>query len=598
MGTTKSMRISYPNNKIYKCQYYYSIDNENEWELVKNQDAIINVDKTTNIYTKTIITILDDKSMLDKDISNSIRVVYPTSKKYETNYYYKLLENDDYKLVKYEDVNINIENDTTIYTKIVVDVEEVVEPVIEEKEEDKKILIKLDLELTSLGSNFISVVANKTTNYTNELYYSFSSDNGLTWSNKTIEPSHTFTNLESLKDYNIKVKLEINDENVEVVSNDLAIKTKLGVALTGGLIPIIWNRTGWLVVDEKQEWYSYESKAWANAITVKEEVRHLYIPGKEVEDNDVLAYYVFIPRYKYQLFNTGLNEVAPQIINIEFQNKHDLKEIGSKNQEWLTHPAFTFGNVELEGLWVGKFCITDTLKKMTILPNKPVIIGHRICEFFYGIQELSKENNQHGLSTLSDAHMIKNIEWGAMAYLSHSKYGIASQIRINNNKSMISGNGANEDDAKTSTKLENTYLSKAEQPQSSTGNVTGIYDMSGGALEYVMGVNEKEICISGLTTKFFLDKTNDKYYDNYASGETYNDDDAFKRRILGDGTTETRGWHDDHQKFVTKNSPWFTRSGYYYANTDAGAFYFGNRNGNADDVRTTRVVLIPTNDKG
>ena len=41
-----------------------------------------------------------------------------------------------------------------------------------------------------------------------------------------------------------------------------------------------------------------------------------------------------------------------------------------------------------------------------------------------------------------DSHMIKNTEWGAVAYLSHSKYGIDGSIRINNNSSYKTGYAA------------------------------------------------------------------------------------------------------------------------------------------------------------
>ena len=33
----------------------------------------------------------------------------------------------------------------------------------------------------------------------------------------------------------------------------------------------------------------------------------------------------------------------------------------------------------------------------------------------------------------SDSHMMKNTEWGAVAYLTLSKYGINKDININNN---------------------------------------------------------------------------------------------------------------------------------------------------------------------
>ena len=60
------------------------------------------------------------------------------------------------------------------------------------------------------------------------------------------------------------------------------------------------------------------------------------------------------------------------------------------------------------------------------------------------------------------SHMMKNSEWGAVAYLTHSKYGLdGKEIAINDN-SNYTGGGRGE-----------AY--KTNINQSSTGNVYGIY---------------------------------------------------------------------------------------------------------------------------
>ena len=59
--------------------------------------------------------------------------------------------------------------------------------------------------------------------------------------------------------------------------------------------------------------------------------------------------YVWIPRYKYKLFNVSGTTTSAQMIEIEFENSTTSKSSGSQNGEWLTHPAFTFGTTELNG---------------------------------------------------------------------------------------------------------------------------------------------------------------------------------------------------------------------------------------------------------
>ena len=89
--------------------------------------------------------------------------------------------------------------------------------------------------------------------------------------------------------------------------------------------------------------------------------------------------------------------------------------------------------------------------------------------------------------------MAKNDEWGAAAYLSHSKYGINTEVRINNygNSNSIplgTGCGASSANAGRSETCAISYGSATVYPQSTTGNIAGVFDMSGGAYEYVMGV--------------------------------------------------------------------------------------------------------------
>ena len=64
--------------------------------------------------------------------------------------------------------------------------------------------------------------------------------------------------------------------------------------------------------------------------------------------------------------------------------------------------------------------------------------------------------------------MIKNMEWGAVAYLKQSQYGLEDvDIAINNNgTTYYTGGGAS-----------NAY--KDNITQSTTGNIYGVYDMSG-----------------------------------------------------------------------------------------------------------------------
>ena len=106
-------------------------------------------------------------------------------------------------------------------------------------------------------------------------------------------------------------------------------------------------------------------------------------------------------------------------------------------------------------------------------------------------------NNFYGLSSdITDSHMMKNSEWGAIAYLTQSNYGRAeTEITINNYytsdqssyKDAVTGLAGNDVLAEKTTDLNNVsaYNTENGMKSSTTGNVTGIYDLSGGTWERV-----------------------------------------------------------------------------------------------------------------
>lgn len=56
-----------------------------------------------------------------------------------------------------------------------------------------------------------------------------------------------------------------------------------------------------------------------------------------------------------------------------------------------------------------------------------------IGEMYELSQALNQENNPYGFDHSVDSHLMKNSEWGAIAYLAHSKYGRnGSKVTINN----------------------------------------------------------------------------------------------------------------------------------------------------------------------
>ena len=88
--------------------------------------------------------------------------------------------------------------------------------------------------------------------------------------------------------------------------------------------------------------------------------------------------------------------------------------------------------------------------------------------------------------------MLKNMEWGAIAYLTNSKYGrctnnTCTEVTINNSSTYITGNAGDTVSALSASGVTNAYNTTKGQLASTTGNIYGVYDTSGGAYDYVMG---------------------------------------------------------------------------------------------------------------
>lgn len=90
-----------------------------------------------------------------------------------------------------------------------------------------------------------------------------------------------------------------------------------------------------------------------------------------------------------------------------------------KYLEYIPHPAFEFDGSNA-GIWVGKFENSSSLNSITIKPNATLLSGGYLQEKIKAGQDVK---NTYGLQSIKDSYMIKNIEWGAVAYIADSKYG-------------------------------------------------------------------------------------------------------------------------------------------------------------------------------
>ena len=436
--------------------------------------------------------------------------------------------------------------------------------------------------------------------------------------------------------------------------------------LVQGLIPVSYNESTktWVKADpdnNNNSWYDYNNKKWANAVLVTEANRSTYqnaTAGTNITESDILAYYVWIPRYKYKVWNkdkvvgTQSYNAKTEGIDIVFENNTDstgtivcndysysapLSTAGSPNEtctgsnnDYYTHPAFNLGGYDLKGFWIGKYELSSetptasngggssTTLTPRILPNVNSWRGNTISNSSTVIQNMQASSNIYGLSTdksTTDSHMLTNMEWGAVAYLTNSNYGRCSngtctEVTINNCSTYTTGIGADTVSARSSsttcTTEANKYNGEKGVLASTTGNVYGVYDMSGGSWEYVMGNMSSTADTytfnnsnAGFASSWYNDYSNQKYVNTYANGTTDKDQSAYNRGRLGDATGEvvlstggSGGWYNDSAYFPYSSNPWFLRGGFYNLGSGAGVFYFGGNNGTALSLYSARASLM------
>ena len=277
--------------------------------------------------------------------------------------------------------------------------------------------------------------------------------------------------------------------------------------------------------------------------------------------------FVWIPRFAYKIaseHHTGGTNIQGKI-TIQFLE--DLTEkpfpegISKFNNEngqnnWNIHPAFTYAE-EVSGIWFSKFEGSNNNGNIEIRPKVAMNWNN------LGIDEMYQKSSSY--DTKSNSHMMKNVEWGAVAYLSQSIYG---SCNVEKNDTQITG-GTN-------------YITNVNQ--STTGNVYGVYDMNGGTNEYVAAY------LDNGNTRFTAEskKNVDVYKKTYdLSIEKYGDS-IFETSSKG---IDSFAWNQGKSIFVDELNPYFLRGGNSAVGNNSGIFSFEKANGVKSNY-TFRPTLI------
>ena len=440
---------------------------------------------------------------------------------------------------------------------------------------------------------------------------------------KAVRFSNGVTNL---KANNVQDAIE---ELYDKTISDSSCKNVSAPNLGEGLVPVTIENDGTVkYADTAKKWYNYCDKRWANAVILEDNTS--YKAGDTIQESDIQSYFVWIPKYKYKLWNVDKASKTAHEIEIVFDetNTTDVEGVSCKtpmtsggsencnNGEYMTHPAFISMNTN--GFWVGKYetgykgATSASTSQINTNDTSKVIIKPNVYSW-RGITVKNIFETSYNYKRNLDSHMMKNTEWGAVAYLSHSGFGTNKKLNVNNNSSFKTGysslsnisqqtNPGTYGDGSTYNDAYNTdtgYLA------STSGNISGIYDMSGGAWEYMAGYISGKLGSSGFNTTT-ISNYDSKYFDVYNASSAVS---TYQYRILGDATGEMgpfklfsdgdnssryhSSWYNSLSNFAESSNPWFIRGGLYNNGILSESFFFNRYIGGNNADGTFRIVLTP-----
>lgn len=352
-------------------------------------------------------------------------------------------------------------------------------------------------------------------------------------------------------------------------------------ALPAGWIPVNHSGGHTFVDTTLENWdidYSQAGKKWANA--------------KDTKGN----LWVWIPRFSYR----SIAFLDDPEIKVRFSNGIVDDTTAIDGKACKKHSAFRFGTQELTGLWFPKYAAHKDTANGDIpgfKSDKVAWTSITVNDIF--TQALNLKNHITTNTDGVDSHMVKNIEWGAAAMLAYA---------IGQGRPKINGNSAYKTGYTTNGVVNSTGSLDTVGETSTTGNMTGIFDMVGNTYEYVASYVNNGHANLNTYSKALVD-ADAKYKDVFPKGSTDDRPGNYaaaagltdgmmihETSTAGEGATSWKNWSDTaaYSNFPYSTGPVFMRGG-HYSNASAGLADFNYNSGGAGGIYGFRACFVVLN---
>ncbi len=326
------------------------------------------------------------------------------------------------------------------------------------------------------------------------------------------------------------IPLSTNYGKIDIVwlnTNNQVITTPNAPNLyNNSLKPVTWTKNGTTYSEDataKSTWYNYSAASGTN-----DTKQSMWANAKNSDG----SYFVWIPRFAYRItYYESENSTTPTGYwdgkglqkadkNVQYPLDEGIETVTANGESYIVHPAFMKDDdktglenyarggwdSDLSGFWIakyemsrenssdggttwtpngfanysgGNYAVTEEKKNYVRVVSKPGVTSWR----YNTISNMYI--NCYNYDRSKESHMMKNSEWGAVTYLTHSKYGRnGNRLDVNNSSEYLTGNGGGSPNASAAEGITNAYDTEVGARASTTGNIYGVYDMAGGAWEY------------------------------------------------------------------------------------------------------------------
>ena len=355
-------------------------------------------------------------------------------------------------------------------------------------------------------------------------------------------------------------------------------------------------------------------------------------------------------------YASGNNTATVKASSVNYSQQYGWVSAKESGVDGNNYPARnwldgTYGT-KVNGNWGWKNGQQTAVKYPTFQPKTYSMNYINVNDAYNISKVLTEKGNIYGLSSATtDSHLMKNSEWGAVAYLSQSSYGnngidepTVNNVNLNSGDQTrtddiaggtgvysvyaVTGVTRSGGDGKTPT-IENinsttgsntasngvyTWDQITGQKSSSTLNMYGVFDMSGGVWErtagYTANGNLNLVGYGASLTDSRQRTTSTKYVTVYPH-HTDDKDSTSKttdqlsqanyeqNNIYGDAIRETSmngtgptSWNGDYSYFPALYGPFTERGGHFWDGSHAGLFCFYRTDGSSYSYGGFRPVLV------